>query len=421
MLTLFALSANHTNMQVGERERIAVVTDTLGACYNALLKQPQCDGVLILSTCNRTELYAYCATAGAFDTLVETFAQVAGVPASILAKTQRLQGDAAVAHCMRVACGMHSMVLGEPQILGQMKAAYDSAKHHQALGGTLDQFLQFVFFKVKTIRTSLPLGREPVSIVATMVKVLKNIFDSFTDKRLLLVGAGETIELAANYLRGLGMQHITVCNRTLSNAQALCARIGGHAAALYDLPQQLQQADLVVTATVSQLPIIGKGVVEAAVNHRHNQSLVLFDLAVPRDVEAQVQTIDGVFVYTIDDLGEIIETNKQMRQQAAEKANVLINDALNEWRQLVVLAYIGKTIIAPFRSEAEQLRDAELDQAMRELARGTMPEFVLFTLAHNLTKKLLHTPSIEIKKRSHPMQETSDYDTDEDDRPIVHH
>jgi len=400
MQKLFVLSANHTNMALAERERLAITPENQSACYAALREASGVSELYLLSTCNRTELYACCDNAENFEQLVDAFAAQAGVESGALNVAERLNADAAVAHLLRVACGMHSMVLGEPQILGQIKSAYATAKRQHALGGRLEQLMQFAFARVKEIRTAMPLGREPVSIASTMVKLVEQIFDHFDDKRLLLVGAGETIELAARYLTGLGIKQITISNRTIERAEELAARFSARAAPFYDLPQLLSDADLVVTATASQLPIIGKGMVEAATSGRHSSSLVLFDLAVPRDIEAQVGEIDGVFIYAIDDLGAMIEQNKTLRRQASDKAEALIAAAVTEYRQLQRRAHIGRTVVAPFRSRAEQLRDAELEQAMRNLASGKMPEFVLFELAHNLTKKLLHTPSVEAKRNN---------------------
>ena len=395
---LFAFSANHTNMALAERERLALTQTTLPLCYGRLSELKGVAELYLLSTCNRTEIYACCTNRKTFDRLIENFAVQAGVDHSQLLTCAVLEDDAAVVHLLRVACGIHSMVLGEPQIFGQIKSAYSMARRYRTLGSGLEQLMQFVFSKVKEIRTAMPLGREPVSIAFTMVKLVQQIFDSFADKRLLLVGAGETIELAARHLCGLGIRHITISNRTLERADELAQCLKAQAAPLYDLPQQLTQADLVVTATSSQLPIIGKGMVEGATKRRHGSSLVLFDLAVPRDVEPQVGELEGVFVYTIDDLGQIIGQNKAQRQQAAAVAEKCIAMALEEFQKVQQQARIGREYISPLRSRAEGMRDTELRRAMRKLATGEMPESVVFELAHSLTKKLLHIPSVQAKK-----------------------
>jgi glutamyl-tRNA reductase len=300
---------------------------------------------------------------------------------------------------MQVASGLDSMILGEPQILGQLKSAYAVAAHSGSIGSELGRIFPQVFAIAKRVRTDTAIGENPVSVAYAAVNLTQHIFSDLRATRALLIGAGETIELVARHLSENGVREIVVANRTLSRARELADHFQAEAVLLAEIPGQLARADIVISSTASQLPILGKGAVEYALKLRKHKPIFMLDLAVPRDIEPQVGELDDIYLYTVDDLKEIVDEGRKSREKEARKADFIIEAGVEEFYQQLRALNAVSTVKA-LRTKAEALRDAELEKALRALARGEAPQEVLSGLARNLTNKLLHSPSSQMRKAS---------------------
>ncbi|TVP52358.1 MAG: glutamyl-tRNA reductase, partial [Halomonas sp.] len=306
-----------------------------------------------------------------------------------------LDNDAA-RHLMRVAVGLDSMVLGEPQILGQLKDAYQQARQSKGLGGELERLFQHTFAVAKQVRTETGIGKNPVSVAYAAVSMASRIFDDFSRSRALLIGAGETIELVARHLHEAGVRQLTVANRTRERAELLAGPLGGTAITLQEIPDALEYADIVISSTAAPLPILGKGMVERALKKRRHRPVFMVDIAVPRDIEPEVGELADVFLYTVDDLEEVIQENRRHRQVAADQAESLIEHGVGSWQHERRIRNGGE-LIRDYRHHGEVLRDLSRDQALERLARGEDPAKVIERLAHQLTNRLLHQPTQAIR------------------------
>ncbi len=357
---------------------------------------PSLSEVAILSTCNRTELY--CALDPADEIRVHTWlANTRPVTLDELAGAGYRHWDQdAARHLIRVASGLDSQILGEPQILGQVKTAYDIARTEGLLGPALNLLSQVSLQTAKRVRTDTDIGRNPVSVASTSVQLAKQIFSDLASKATLLVGAGETITLVAEYLKAHGVSRIAVANRTLVNAESLAGAFSGEAMELSDIPAQLHRFDIVISSTGSPLPIIGKGAVEAAVRQRRRRPMFMVDLAVPRDIEAEVSELPDVYLYSIDDLSAIVEENTRARTEAARAAHDLVDEGAEQYlREL--RAHEGQHLLRQFRDRANDLANVEIERARQELARGVAPDVVMEQLARAITNKLIHQPTVAIR------------------------
>lgn len=396
-MSILAFGINHKTAPVDIRERVAFAKDQLDTALRDLASRPNINEAAIVSTCNRTELYC-----GLSDP----------DPSSItrwLAEYHRLgeqnivpyiythPDQEAVRHALRVASGLDSMVLGEPQILGQMKDAYSMAAAAGTLGGQLDRLFQHTFSVAKQVRTDTAIGASPVSVAFAAVNVAKRIFSNFESNTALLIGAGETIELAARHLHESHIGRMIIANRTLDRARNLAEEFNAYAITLSDIPNHLMEADIVISSTASPLPILGKGSVESALKIRKHQPMLMVDIAVPRDIEAEVGTLDDVYLYTVDDMQEIIQEGLRSRQEAAAQAEEIIDTQVSHFMNWLRSLGAVNTIRA-VREDAEEKRDRELAKALELLAAGKSPEVVMQQLAHRLTNKLIHTPSVQLKR-----------------------
>ncbi len=386
------LGINHTTAPLALRERLAVADEQLPLLLGALQAENGIAEVVVLSTCNRTE---FC--------LVANEAMIAALPAW-LARWRQLnlsqlqpvlychQGEAAAQHLMRVACGLDSMVLGEPQILGQLKQAYSRAREQGAIGPLLERLLQQTFAAAKQVRSETSIGAAAVSVAYAAVQLARQIFPALAPLKVLLVGAGDTSELVARHLYEQGVRQLTVVNRTLGRGRQLAERFAGHALPLNELPNALLHADVVICSTASPVPVVGVGAVERALKARKRQPMLLVDLAVPRDIEAEVAELDDAFLYTVDDLQAIVAGNLAGRQQAATQAEAMIRVRAADFsRWLALRALTGP--IADYRNEAERLRDQAISRALRQLEGGQPAATVISELAHRLTNQLTHAPT----------------------------
>ena len=397
-MTLLAFGINHTTASLSVRERMAFAPEVVKTSLHSALSQAGLAEVVILSTCNRTEIYARSEQQEA--QLMSWLIAHTSISAEELAHCYYCYtGDEAVRHMMKVAGGLDSLVLGEPQILGQMKSAYAVACDAGTIGGELHGTFQQVFSIAKRVRTETAIGENPVSVAYAAVNLAQQIFSDLKQDTALLIGAGETIELVVRHLVDKGIKHIIVANRTLDRAQLLAREFNGEAILLAEIPEHLHRADIVISSTASQLPLLGKGAVESALKKRKHKPMFMLDIAVPRDIEEQVGELDDVYLYTVDDLHAVIDENKKSRVAAADQAEDIINQGVEHYRrQQRALNALGT--VKAYRRKAETLRDAELQKALHALETGGNAEQVLQQFARNLTNKLIHGPTALLKDAS---------------------
>jgi len=398
-MSLITLGINHKTAPLDLRERLAFTPQTLPEALISLKKLPHIEEAGILSTCNRTELY--CATSEDNDqAIVQWFSKFHGLEENQIRPHLYLHAhEETVRHAMEVASGLDSMILGEPQIAGQMKDAYALANKHGTIGQLLGTLFQRVFAVSKQVRTDTNIGSSPVSVAFAAVSLAKQIFGSLDQNTVLLVGAGETIELTTRHLHSQGVKKIIIANRSIERAQKLATEFDGEAISLQQISEHLHRSDIVISSTASPLPIIGKGTVERALKQRKHQPIFMVDLAVPRDVEPEVSQLDDVYLYSVDDLQTVIEENMENRLQAAEQAHEIIDTQVShflEWQRSLGAV----DVIAQIRQQTQNISDEVLNKAKKQLATGQDVEEVLSYLAHTLTNKFLHQPSIQLRQAS---------------------
>jgi glutamyl-tRNA reductase len=395
-MTLLAVGINYNTAPVAIRERLAFPAEILDNTLKNLWNISEISEAAILSTCNRTEFY-YQAESDDQSTLVDWIADTKKIkPVEFTPYLYSYKDGQSIRHMFRVACGLDSMILGEPQILGQMKTAYHAANQAGTLGRNLSKLFQHTFSAAKKVRTDTAIGSSPVSVAFAAVQLAQQIFDKLSEQTALLIGAGETIELTARHLYQHGIGRIIIANRTYDKAHALATQFNGYAIALSELSDHLAEADIVVSSTASQLPILGKGRVESAIKKRKHKPMFMVDLAVPRDIEAEVEQLRDVYLYTVDDLQNTVNQNMDSRRRAAEQAEEIIDTQVEHF-----LAWLrsqgAQETIRDFRTQAETTRDEALQKALAQLNSGTPAEEVLQRLAHTLTNKLIHTPCAQLR------------------------
>ncbi len=390
-MTLWVLGLNHQTAPVELRERLAFNADALPGALASLRALPGVEEAALLSTCNRTELYAVAPDSTALTGWLDHHGQ------DVEAYLYRHHGAEAVRHLFRVATGLDSMVLGEPQILGQVKDAWATARSEHALGHQLDRLFQQTFSVAKRARTDTRIGANPVSVASTAVRLAQNAFARLSESTVLLVGAGETVELAAKHLSEGKVQRLLIANRTLAHAQALASRHGGYALPLAELDRHLAEADVVFSATASREPVIVRPQIEQALRARRRKPMLLFDLAVPRDIEAGVAELDDAYLYTVDDLERAVEDNRRGRREAAEAAEAIIDLQVARYVE-TVQASGRQEPIKLLRAHGESARDEVLAKARHLLDSGKSADEVLGFLANTLTNRLLHAPTVALRE-----------------------
>jgi glutamyl-tRNA reductase len=403
-MNLIALGISHNSAAVEVRERVAFAPEQIGEALANACDVAGVDEVVILSTCNRTEVYAVVPEGISLrDKAMELIDWVANYHHLSTRELHQCayyhEGGRALRHLVEVASGLDSMVLGEPQIFGQLKSAYAVATEAGTVGSELGRLFPRVFAIAKRVRTDTAIGENPVSVAYTAVALAGHIFSHLSQCQALLVGAGETIELVARHLIGAGVNKIVIANRTLGRARELAQKFGADAVLLADIPRQLAEADIIITSTASQLPILGKGAVEQALKARKHRPYLMIDLAVPRDIEPQVGELPDVYLYSIDDLRDIVDENMRNRSNEARKADQLIDDGVRLYME-EVRGLAAVDTVKEYRTMAEQLRDAELQRAHRALVRGDDPRQVLTRLSRAITNKLIHAPTAGLKQAS---------------------
>jgi glutamyl-tRNA reductase len=399
-MAVWALGINHTTAPLDLRGRFAFALDqiqpTLQSFRTSLSRHPE---AAIISTCNRTEVY--CAgEQPELDHTLEWLAGSGGVPAAALrSHVYTLQDGLAARHAFRVASGLDSMVLGEPQILGQMKDAVRAADEAGALGTTLNQLFQRSFAVAKEVRTSTEIGAHSISMAAAAVRLAGQLFEDLGQIRVLFVGAGEMIELAATHFAAKNPKAIAIANRTLERGEKLAARFGAEVMRLADLPARLHEFDAVVSCTASTLPIIGLGAIERALKARKHRPMFMVDLAVPRDIEPEVKALRDVYLYTVDDLAGVVQTAQANRQAAVAQAEAIIDAGVQSflhWMDQRDPAKGVVPLIQQLNSQADEWRALEIARARKLLAKGESIDNVLEALSRGLTQKMMHGAMAEL-------------------------
>ncbi len=399
-MAVWALGINHTTAPVDIRGRFAFAIDQVAPTLQGLRQSLSGSSghtpeAAILSTCNRTEIY--CAgERAALEPTIDWLAQSGGVSASVLrSHAYTLEDGLAARHAFRVASGLDSMVLGEAQILGQLKDAVRVAEEAGALGTTLNQMFQRSFAVAKEVRTATEIGAHSISMSAAAVRLAGQLFEDLGKIRVLFVGAGEMIELAATHFAAKNPKAIAIANRTLERGEKLASRFGGEVMRLADLPSRLHEFDAVISSTASQLPIIGLGAVERALKARKHRPMFMVDLAVPRDIEPEVKALEDVYLYTVDDLAQVVQTGQAHRQAAVAEAEAIVDAGVQSF-----LHWMNQRrtvpLIRQLNAQADEWRAVELARARKLLAKGEDVDAVLEALSRGLTQKMLHGALAEL-------------------------
>ncbi|MDO9167469.1 MAG: glutamyl-tRNA reductase [Rhodoferax sp.] len=395
-MAVWALGINHTTAPLDLRGRFAFAIDqiepTLRGLRQSLSRQPE---AALISTCNRTEIY--CAgDKPELDHTLDWLAHSGGVsPALLRAHSYTLEDGFAARHAFRVASGLDSMVLGEPQILGQLKDAIRAAEAAGALGTTLSQLFQRSFAVAKEVRTSTEIGAHSISMAAAAVRLAGQLFEDLGEVKILFVGAGEMIELCATHFAAKTPKGIAIANRTLERGEKLATRFGGEVMRLADLPDRLHEFDAVISCTASTLPIIGLGAVERALKRRKHRPMFMVDLAVPRDIELEVKALEDVYLYTVDDLAGVVQTAQASRQAAVAQAEAIVDAGVQSFLHWVDQRG-SVPLIQQLNAQADEWRAAEINRARKLLAKGEDVDAVLEALSKGLTQKMLHGAMAEL-------------------------
>ncbi|MFD2179387.1 glutamyl-tRNA reductase [Veronia pacifica] len=391
-MSLLVLGINHKTASVDLREKVSFSPQQLRDALRQLKEQPDVRSGVIISTCNRTEIYCELNNAGQ-DGVVNWLSQFHHLDAeTLLPYLYAHHGQAAVEHLMRVASGLDSLVLGEPQILGQVKNSYADAADENTISGALDKLFQKSFTVAKRIRTETDIGGNAVSVAFAACTLARQIFESLRETTVLLVGAGETIELVAKHLAEHECKKLIVANRTHERARELADNFGAEIIALEAIPEHMHRADIVISSTAAPLPLIGKGMVEKAIKARRHQPMLLIDIAVPRDIEEEVGELNDAYLYTVDDLQSIVERNIEQRKLAAIKAEGIVgeeSDGFMAW----IRGLESVETIKQYRAQSESAKAEILNKSLQALANGADAEKVLTELSNKLTNKLIHAPT----------------------------
>ena len=399
-MTILAYGINHKTADISLRERIAFSASEIQSALTRLIdSEKNINEAAILSTCNRTEVY--CATTQSHKNAVKNWLasdrQI--IQYELDQASYTLWEKDAASHIMRVASGLDSQIVGEPQIMGQVKTAYELARAAGTLGTELNVLSDLSLRVAKRIRTETEIGNHPVSIAYAAVTMAQQIFTDIKKTRVLLIGAGKTIELVATHMQSAGVKSVDIANRTISNAARIALKTGGSALKLSQINEKLHRYDIVISSTGSTLPIIGKGAVEKACRQRRHKPIFMVDIAVPRDIEPEVQTLSDVYLYSIDDLTEIIDENISNRTKAAEKAEQLIHEGTLSYEQELRVRS-SQDLMSRLREGAGRQRDAEVAKALLRIESGSNPEQVIERLGRDLTNKLMHSPTIAMRRAS---------------------
>ncbi|HET7588371.1 MAG TPA: glutamyl-tRNA reductase [Gammaproteobacteria bacterium] len=396
-MPLFALGISHKTAPVAVRERVSFAGDAIPAALAELLAMPGVDEAVVISTCNRTEIYCALVADTAAEVekwLIETRGDV---DSDLRNRLYRYHGDEVVRHLLRVAGGLDSMMLGEPQILGQIKQAYEVASGVGAVGPLTHRLFQHAFSVAKQIRSDTAIGESPVSIAFAAIGLARQIFADFTSLTAVLVGAGEMIELTARHLNEQGVGRMVIANRHVERAQMLAAEFEAYAIDLAHLPKHLDEADIVVTATASPEPLLDRPMAERALSSRKHRPMFMVDLGVPRNIAPAVSDLQDAYLYTVDDLGRVVDAGLKSRRAAAAQAEEIVAVQVGRFGHLLRTLDAVPTIRG-LRTSMNDARDRTLERARQMIDLGHSPEDALDYLANTLTNRLLHTPTARLRK-----------------------
>jgi glutamyl-tRNA reductase len=396
-MSLLSLGINHQTAPVDIREKVAFAPEQMGSALVELQEFATINESVIVSTCNRTEIY--CDTSSESGNAISHWlCGYHGMSSEALSPYIYQYNDQEVArHLFRVASGLDSMVIGESQILGQLKQSFDQARNGNSVDSILGRLFQHSFNVAKRVRTDTEIGAHPVSVAFAAVSLSRQIFGELGELQALLIGAGATIELVARHLRSQNIGSMVIANRSLENAASLAKEVDAQAVSIGDVPQQLINADIVISSTASQLPILGKGATETALKRRKHRPIFMVDLAVPRDIESQVGELEDIYLYTVDDLKQVIDENQRTRALAAESAQEIINFEVNNFEQWLK-THQSADQIRLLRDKAEALKQLCVERVLAQYQQDHNAEKALQRLANTLTNKMLHGPTIEMRK-----------------------
>ncbi len=386
---------NHQTAPIAIREKLSFSEIQLPSALQDLVKQPAVNEAVILSTCNRTEIYTNPVDIAVIQNWLTH--QKALTTVNLADFCYSHHDIDAVRHMMRVASGLDSMVLGESQVFGQMKQAYQIAQNAGTVGVHLKHVFPAVFEASKHIRTDTNIGAHPVSIAYAITQLSKRIYKQVSDCRVLLIGAGETIRLIATHLHGLGVKQIIVANRTIEKTQHFVETLNVHAIRIQDIPAYIKDSDMVISATTSQLPLLGKGMIENAIKHKKNRPLLLIDLAVPRDIEPEIATLNHVHLYNLDDLQLIITENLKNRMEAAKQAEFMIDFQASQFLRKMQVFH-ARQVISDYRDRLNHIRLQEQEKALKQLQLGYDSKIVLEEFGHNMINKIMHHPTVKLRE-----------------------
>lgn len=402
-MPFFTLGINHQTAPVDIREKLAFNREQIPEVLRALRELPEVEEAVILSTCNRTEIYCELQEDRVERILEWLAATRIDDDPTVQERFYTYRDADTVRHLIRVACGLDSLVLGEPQILGQLKDAYDDARAAGTVGADMHRLFQYAFQAAKQIRSETAIGASAVSVAYAAVSLARQIFGDLSGHTALLIGAGETIELAASYLGHRAIGRLIVANRTVARAQELAARYNGFALALNQIPEHLADADIVISSTASPDPVLRRAEVEAALAARRRKPIFMVDIAVPRDIEPSVGELEDIYLYTVDDLHNVIEENRASREQAAKEAEDIVAARAKMFIDRL-RALDAVPVIRGVRSAAHAQKQRAVEEAKRMLAAGRSPEEALEWLGHTLTNRLLHAPSANLRQAAQEMR-----------------
>ncbi|MFS1539689.1 MAG: glutamyl-tRNA reductase [Candidatus Phlomobacter fragariae] len=398
-MTLLALGINYKTAPITLRERLTFGPERIEHALDNLLQQPLVHSGVVLSTCNRTELYLCVDSQESLqDQLIDWLCSYHCLNLNeVRASVYWHQDNAAVSHLMRVASGLDSLVLGEPQILGQVKQAFSKSQHYKKLSSELERLFQRSFSVAKRIHTETEIGSNAVSVAFVACRLARQIFESLSELHILLVGAGETIELAARHLREHRAKCLIIANRTRERASHFANQVGAEIITLAEIDTRLAEADIVISSTASPLPIIGKGMVERAMKARRNKPMLLIDIAVPRDIEPDVEKLNNIYLYSVDDLHAIVQHNVEQRKMAAVQAELIVEQEsayFMDWLR----SQLSVNTIRDYRSQAEQIRAEMAEKALASLRNGADSEQVINQLTNQLMNRLIHSPTKSLQQ-----------------------
>ena len=402
-MSIRVIGINHKTAPVSVREKVAFspqgLIDKLVQIKAGIDKNNNKNEVIILSTCNRTEIYTF--SDYALSQILDWMQHQENITEDQLKQHIYDYSDAeAIQHILRVASGLDSLVLGEPQVLGQLKSALKTSSECKTAGTTLKRLMQHAFLTAKRVRTQTSIGSNPVSVAFAAVNLAKQIFSKLENKSALLIGAGETIELVGKHLRNAGIGKIVIANRSIENATRLAQELDGLGVSLQEISDYLPDADIVISSTAAPIPVIGKGTVEWALKKRKRKPIFMVDIAVPRDIEPEVNDLDDIYLYTVDDLHSVIEENMKSRQEAAEQAEVMIAEEVEAFMGWL-RAQDRIQLIKSYRTKISCIQNETLEKATKLLNNGSSPEEALKFLAHTLTNKLAHDATVAMNKAAH--------------------